>query len=66
MRRLLDRMQVTLHLLGFHTLATFVGRWGSAGTYVGLRALDFDPTFNSNPGIEIEDLCFPLSKYDVN
>jgi hypothetical protein len=88
-RRFFDRVQLNLHLFGFHRLALFFGRLGTSALPsevdehdrptlpYGIRAvevlgprmqvLEFDPTFNHNPGIDFEkDLAFPTTKLDIN
>lgn len=97
-RRFFDNVQLRCHLLGFHRIARFFGRFGtpslpaecidlhdrptlevpvfvppSARAATGieddgpLRVIDFDPTFNNNPGIDVsQDIMFPSSKLDIN
>ena len=68
MRHLIDALQLRLHLMAFHRLASFIGRWGTDAQDAnrGLRAFDYDPLWNRFNGIEAKDIQFPVSKHDIN
>lgn len=66
-KKFFDAIQRKLHLIGMHSTAKFLGKFGTKSKYAPLVLIEFDPTFTHNDQINLEkDIAWPKSHLDIN